>query len=281
MDRPDEDLLKALQRGDDSAIEELLRRYQSRIYRYGMKMCRDPEDAEDVLQDTMLTMTRSLKNFRGASSISTWLYTIARSFCIKKRRKSKFAPAEELSLTGLESDRNGPASAASEQPDHVVSARELGNYLNQAVQALEPMYRDVLLLRDGEGLSAPEVAEVLGIRVDAVKSRLHRARMAVREQMAPLLEVSSGLAPVTHRNCPDVVALFSRYLENEIDPDVCKTMELHLAGCSACRSDRESLKQTLALCRNSPDAPVPAQVQESVRQAIRSFLHQNHASDSN
>ncbi len=280
MDRPDDDLLNALKRGDDSAVEELLRRYQSRIYGYGMKMCRDPEDAKDVLQDTLLTMTKSLRSFRGASSLSTWLYAIARSFCIKKRRKSKFAPAEELSLSAMDSDYSGPVSAPSEQPDHIVSAKELGNYLNQAVQSLEPMYRDVLLLRDGEGLSASEVAEVLGIRVDAVKSRLHRARLAVREQMAPLLGVSSMPAPAATRNCPDVLALFSRHLENEIDPEVCKTMELHLAGCTACRSDCESLKQTLALCRNSPDVSVPVQVQESVRQAIRSFLHQNHVSDS-
>ena len=274
MDRPDEDLLKALQRGDDSAVEELLRRYQSRIYGYGMKMCRDPEDAKDVLQDTLLTMTKSLRSFRGASSLSTWLYAIARSFCIKKRRKSKFAPAEELSLSGMDSDRSGPVSAPSEQPDHIVSAKELGNYLNRAVQSLEPMYRD------GEGLSATEVAEVLGIRVDAVKSRLHRARIAVREKMAPLLGITSKPAPAASGNCPDVLALFSRHLENEIDPEVCKTMELHLAGCSACRSDCESLKQTLALCRNSRDASVPLKVQESVRQAIRSFLHQTHISES-
>jgi len=277
MDRPDDDLLKALQRGDDSAVEELLRRYQSRIYGYGMKMCRNPEDARDVLQDTMLTMTRSLKSFRGASSLSTWLYAIARSFCIKKRRKSKFAPAEELSLSGMETDRTGPAIAPSEQPDHIVSAKELSNYLNRAVQSLEPMYRDVLLLRDGEGLSAPEVAEVLGIRVDAVKSRLHRARLAVREQMAPLIGVPSKPAAVASGNCPDVLALFSRHLENEIDPEVCRTMESHLAGCSECRGNCESLKQTLALCRNS-DVSVPAKVQDSVRKAIRAFLDQRHVS---
>ena len=274
MESPDKDLLAALKRGDDSAIEELLRRYQSRIYRYGMKMCRDPEDAKDVLQDTMLTMSQSLRNFRGASSLTTWLYAIARSFCIKKRRKSKFAPTEEISLSGMDSDRSGPVSAASAQPDHIVSAKELGNYLNKAVQSLEPMYRDVLLLRDGEGLSAAEVAEVLGVRVDAVKSRLHRARLAVREQMAPLLGVSAMSEPAARRNCPDVLALFSRHLENEIDPEVCKSMELHLAGCNTCRENCESLKQTLALCRNS-DVSVPAQVQHSVHKAIRAFLKQD------
>ena|SRR2546426_9552644 len=90
----DTELLNSLERGDDNAVEELLRRYQPRIYQFGMKMCGDPEDAKDVPQDTLLTMARSLRSFRRDSSLSTWLYTIARSFCIKKRRKSKFAACQ-------------------------------------------------------------------------------------------------------------------------------------------------------------------------------------------
>jgi RNA polymerase sigma-70 factor, ECF subfamily len=280
MDSPDNDLLNALQRGDDRAIEELLQRYQSRIYRYGMKMCRDPEDAKDVLQETLLTMARSLRSFRGASSLSTWLYTIARSFCIKKHRKSKFAPVAELSLSGVDSDYTGPISAPSEQPDQVLSAKELGNHLNQAVQSLDPMYRDVLLLRDVEGLSAPEVAEVLGIRADAVKSRLHRARLSVRDQMAPFFGIESKPATAAPRTCPDVLTLFSRHLEGEIEPDICKTMELHIAKCTECRKDCESLRQTLSLCRSSAEDSVPTQVQESVRSAIRAFLQQRNVADS-
>ena len=279
MEAADNDLLNDLQRGDDHAIEELLQRYQSKIYRYGMKMCRNPEDAKDVLQDTLLTMARSLRSFRGASSLSTWLYTIARSFCIKKLRKSKFAPAEELSLSGVDSDHSGPASPPSEQPDHIFSTKELGTYLNKAVQSLEPMYRDVLLLRDVEGLSAPEVAEVLGLRVDAVKSRLHRARLAVREQMEPLLGIESKPAAAASESCPEVLLLFSRHLENEIDPEICRTLELHLAKCAHCRASCESLKQTLTLCRNSSEVPVPERVQESVRKAIRRSLRLHDVSE--
>jgi RNA polymerase sigma-70 factor (ECF subfamily) len=279
MEAADNDLLNDLQRGDDHAIEELLQRYQSKIYRYGMKMCRNPEDAKDVLQDTLLTMARSLRSFRGASSLSTWLYTIARSFCIKKLRKSKFAPAEELSLSGVDSDHSGPVSPPSEQPDHIFSTKELGTYLNKAVQSLEPMYRDVLLLRDVEGLSAPEVAEVLGLRVDAVKSRLHRARLAVREQMEPLLGIESKPAAAASESCPEVLLLFSRHLENEIDPEICRTLELHLAKCAHCRASCESLKQTLTLCRNSSEVPVPERVQESVRKAIRRSLRLHDVSE--
>ena len=97
-ERADTQLLEAARRGDGRALEDLLERHQAQVYRFGMKMCRDPEDARDVLQDTLLAMAKGVRDFRGASSISTWLYTIARSFCIKKRRRSKFAPEPERSL---------------------------------------------------------------------------------------------------------------------------------------------------------------------------------------
>src|SRR5512147_2466782 len=98
MDRSDEMLLEAARTGDRGALDELLTRHQPRVYRFGLQMCRDSEDAKDVLQETLLAVARNVRDFRGASSVSTWLYTIARSFCIKKRRRSKFAPEPERSL---------------------------------------------------------------------------------------------------------------------------------------------------------------------------------------
>src|SRR5574342_169891 len=100
--RADSELLEAARRGDADSLEALLARHQAQVYRFGMKMCRDPEDARDVLQDTLLAVARTVKDFRGAASVSTWLYTIARSFCIKRRRRSKFAPAQEESLHARE-----------------------------------------------------------------------------------------------------------------------------------------------------------------------------------
>src|SRR5512140_1864895 len=99
---PDTQLLAAAQGGDPKALDELIQRHQRRVYRFGLKMCRDPEDAKDVLQDTLLAAARGIRDFRGASSVSTWLYTIARSFCIKRRRRSKFAPEQEESLDSPE-----------------------------------------------------------------------------------------------------------------------------------------------------------------------------------
>src|SRR5512145_2588145 len=102
METTDQDLLAGAQRGDPKALDDLLQRHQRRVYRFGLKMCRDPEDAKDVLQDTLIAAARSIRDFRGASSVSTWLYTIARSFCIKRRRRSKFAPEHEESLDATE-----------------------------------------------------------------------------------------------------------------------------------------------------------------------------------
>jgi len=268
-----DDLLERARQGDHEALETLLASHQGEIYRFGLRMCRNPEDAQDVLQDTLLAMARGVRDFRGASSLSTWLYTIARSFCIKKRRRSKFAPAGERSLDS-DADREAAKLAdPAKPPDEALAAHQVRTAIEQAIGALEPSSREVLLLRDVEGLTAPEVAEVLGVSVQAVKSRLHRARLSVRAHVAPLLGVPVEPAAVAHGTCPDILHVFSRYLEDEIRPAVCATMERHLEGCARCRSACDSLKRTLALCRmSSANVPIPDALQGSVKAALKDAL---------
>ncbi len=275
MEAPEDDssLLNAARNGDARALERLLGRYEAKVYRFGMKMCRHPEDAKDVLQDTLLTMARSVRDFRGASSLSTWLYTIARSACIKKRRKGRFAPSHEESLDTVAEE--APHLADPSRPaDEDLVARETRRALDRAIAELVPTYREVLVLRDVEGLTAREVGDVLGLSVEAVKSRLHRARLAVRARVAPVLGITDEPA-ARGGNCPDVLLLFSRHLEVEIEPGVCAQMEQHLAACSRCRGACVSLQRTLALCRDAPVSRVPRSVQESVRHAIRDFLQES------
>ena len=274
-DEAEQLLLEAARSGDAQALEQLLERHQAQVYRFGMKMCRDPEDAKDVLQDTLFAMARSVRDFRGASSISTWLYTIVRSFCIKKRRKSRFAPDEVRSLETDAAVEAGRLADPAKGPDEALAGRQVEHALEQGILALEPMYREVLLLRDVEGLTAPEVAEVLSLSVQAVKSRLHRARLSLREHVAPLLGIpgDSSAAPGT---CPDVLTLFSQHLEDEISADICADMERHLEACGRCRGACDSLKRTLSLCRTAgPSVEVPESVQASVKVALRNFLAEN------
>jgi RNA polymerase sigma-70 factor, ECF subfamily len=266
----DHDLVAAAQAGDRQALERLLRKHEPAVYRFGMRMCREREDAQDVLQETLLAAVRTLPEFRGAASISTWLFTIARSFCIKKRRTSKHAPEH---LHSLESEPLVTAAVADARrgPEEETAGRQLQAALDEAIGALDPMYREVLLLRDVEGLTAPEVAEVLGLTVEAVKSRLHRARVAVRERLAPAFGGEPAVAAPTP-GCRDVVEAFSRRLEGEIDVAACAQLEQHLEGCETCRGRCSALRQTLAMCKTAGAAPVPTEVARSVRDALARYL---------
>ena len=258
-------VLSAARAGDPDALDALLRRYQPSIYRFGLRMCRDEEDARDVLQETLFAAARALRDFRGSSSLSTWLYSIARGFCIKMRRRSKFAPEAEVPLGGESSAVPDPGPPL----DEALASREVERAVEAAIRSLKPEWREVLLLRDVEGLTAQEVAEVLGLRVEAVKSRLHRARAAVRAALKPLLEEA---APPPSPGCPDIADQFSRYLEGEISREACAGLEAHVSSCPRCRGACDALRQVLGVCRALPEPRVPAEVQESVRTGIRRIL---------
>lgn len=256
----DDALLALAREGDRAALEALLARYQPLVHRYASSMCRQPQDAEGVSQETLLAAARSVGGFRGDASASTWLFTIARSFCIKRRRR------HSLPVTPLHESE--PAAVAP-SPEDSAADQQLHEALIAAIGALDLRYREVLVLRDVEGLSAAEVADITGLSVANVKSRLHRARRSVREAMEGVLgEPALPRGP----DCPDMVALYSRYLEDDLDPAVCARMQEHLAGCSACSRSCDGLKQTLALCRAGPSEPVPERVQAQVRERLKEIL---------
>ena len=262
MNESEAGLVDSARSGDPQALEQLLEQQQGRILRFARKMCRMREDAEDVLQDTLVAMARTLPGFRGAASVSTWAFTIARSFCIKKRRRGRNVQA---TVALHDDDRVLQVPDSGKRPDELAASAEIQDALDRAIAELPAAHREVLLLRDVEGLTAPEVAEVLGVRVEAVKSRLHRARVAVRERLAPLLAPATAPEP----GCPDIVGLFSRHLEGQVDGTVCARMEQHLSGCTRCSTACDSLRQVLDLCRSSALPEVPQSVQDSLRDAIR------------
>lgn len=270
LDRTEERALVAAARaGDRKALEQLFALYEPQVFRFGMKMCRNTEDAREVLQDTLLAAVRTLGDFRGDAALGTWLYSIARNFCLRRRRRGKLAPLETATVSSTSSEGRALPDPG-RPPDEELAGRRMQSALDDAIGALEPKYREVLVLRDVEGLSAAEVAEALGLSVEAVKSRLHRARKSVRDRVAPLLAADEATAPAAP-GCPDVVDLFSQRLEGDIDPDLCRRMEEHLGQCPRCRTRCDVLRQTLALCRASP-AEVPPDIQRSVRRALRQVL---------
>src|SRR5574338_1096284 len=222
MASADQALVDAARAGDRRAIDELLARYEPAIYRFGLRMCNDEEAAREVLQETLLAAFRNLPTFRGQASLSTWLYQIARSFCIKQRRGVR--PDQEVDA---ELADHGPS------PEIQVAAGEIGKALAAAIDALPAEQREVLLLRDVEGLSAEEAAAVVGIEVGALKSRLHRARMALRKRLAGVLD-GAGTEP-----CPELAQTLSAYAAAEIDQSACAQIENHLRACPRCTARSE------------------------------------------
>lgn len=254
-------LIDEAKRGDRVALERLLEEIAPLVHRFGLKMCRHPADADDVLQDTLLSVTDHLKEFEGRSSLSSWVFMLARTACARRRRGLK----NQAHIS--DSDLAEPA-ADLDSPEQTAGDAELRRALEGALDRLTDEYREVLLLRDMEGLSAPEVAESLGISVQAVKSRLHRARAALREGLRGVLEQG---APAAGPDCPDVLSAFSNKLEGDLGAEDCEAMEKHIASCPACGSACSALRTALWACRSEAEGAVPPQVQARVKAAIRAL----------
>jgi RNA polymerase sigma-70 factor (ECF subfamily) len=178
---PDDELVRRAQADDERAFGELVTRYESKVYSLGIKMLRNPEDAEDVLQDTFLRAYRGLKSFKGNSTFSTWIYRITANSALMRLRK------KQLPTVSIEDadERDAPITIADWAPGPVeqLLTQETRDAMQQAIEALPPEFRQVFVLRDVEGLSNGEVAEILDLSVAAVKSRLHRARLKVRNRL--------------------------------------------------------------------------------------------------
>lgn len=187
----DTDLLARIRREDPGAFEEFVDRYGDRIYRFGLRMCGHREDAKDVLQDTLIQAFKALKDLEHPEALKSWLYRVAANACLMMRRKGKFEPDRELSLEELAPRADeGPAVEIPDPaalPDEQAVRAEWHALVQKAVGDLAPPYRIVIVMRDIEQLSTQEVAEALGLEESAVKMRLHRARLKVRQRLEETL----------------------------------------------------------------------------------------------
>jgi RNA polymerase sigma-70 factor, ECF subfamily len=183
----DTELIQAINSGQTEKFPELVRRYEQKLYNFGRRMCGDAADAEDLVQETFLNVFRYLKDFRHETKFKNWLYRVAASTCIKKRRRSKFAPERELSLEDFApGDESGTVAQVpdwAQIPLEKLLNEELVQTLHQAVLSLPEPYRLVVVLRDMEGFSTEETAQIMNISGANVKVRLHRARLFLREKL--------------------------------------------------------------------------------------------------
>ncbi len=187
----DPTLIERIKQGDYNAFETIVERYQDRVFGLSLSMLRDEVEAQDVVQETFLNVFRKIDTFRGDSAFSSWLYRIAANNAMMKlrgkRREMQTSLEDVLPRFDQEGHHALPIEDWSRRVDHLLENKELGGKIREAVAKLPEKYRLVFLLSDVEDLSMKEVGEILNLSIPNVKTRLHRARLFLRSELARYL----------------------------------------------------------------------------------------------
>ncbi len=256
-----EQAVQLLQRGDDEALEQALALLQDTVFSFSMRVCGQRQDAEDTMQEVLLKSVPHLPKFDSPKALVVWLYKVAKNRCLMSRRRSKFAPNRKLSLEELMPDRRELEKLSAEggiNPERFAIRSEEAGMLREAIQKLPAHYRIVLVLRDMEGLTDEDVAEITGLRAGTVRVRLHRARLFVRKELMKAWKPQAGRnTAASHEEpkpvrCKAMFAELSNYLDEQLDDSLCEELERHLDGCGPCKVFLASLEATIEQCRRSP-----------------------------
>lgn len=194
---PDATLVERLRQGDESAPDELVSTYGDRVYRLAVRITGSEEDAEEVVQDALWTAARKIGTFKGESAFGSWLYRITANAAYQKLR-SRHSKRKEMSWEDLlpafdESGKRGDVERDwSAQTDEPAIQAELRGRLAQAINELPPDYRTAFILHDVEGMTNPEIAEALRISLPAVKSRVHRSRLFLRQRLSQYMAAAAA-----------------------------------------------------------------------------------------
>ncbi len=187
----DEPLIAACRAGQTQAFGELVRRYQDRLYPTLLHLTGSAEDARDLLQESFFRAYQKLDHYRGGSSFYTWLYRLSINLAISERRRRRSRPLARLSDIYPDAARTAPEPIDHRDPGRFMEVAERDAQIHRALDALAPDHRAVVVLKDFDGLRYDQIADVLGVPVGTVRSRLHRARHELRERLRPVLDDQS------------------------------------------------------------------------------------------
>jgi RNA polymerase sigma-70 factor, ECF subfamily len=204
----DATLVEGFKKGSIEAFEELVARYESKVFNLAMRFTRNQEDAEEVLQDVFTTLYKKLEGFQGKSAFSSWLYRIivnAAFMKLRKRKQHQAVSIEDLAPQLRQSCFEGDLSHET-RSDVLTSSRELRDMLQGAINKLPEQYRAVFVLRDVDGLSNQEVGEILDLSIPAVKSRLHRSRLMLRRRLQRYYDDFTGKKPAVRAELMNAMA---------------------------------------------------------------------------
>lgn len=254
----------------DEAIPRLLEAHGDRIYRLGIRLCVDSGHAGDLVQETFLRAYRNWPQFRGQSAPSTWLYSIASRACYRLQRRRAGQPRRiEPLVKLLSSGEEVPvdATAPDESPlDYTIRREEIAR-LHQAISTLPTSFRLPLVLKELEGLTVAEVAAVLGLLEATVKTRLHRARLTLKQELVnETVPPPNASESHTRRQCIDLLTAKLEAMANDV-PFPIPNERI----CSRCRSTLDGLDRVRDVCADIPTRELPAELRDAVLNNMREF----------
>ncbi|NOZ14236.1 MAG: RNA polymerase sigma factor [Acidobacteria bacterium] len=177
----EQQLIEAMKSGDEEAFTRFFEKYRNTIYNFGIRFCGNPEDASDVLQETLINTFKYIHKFKGNAKLTTWLYRIASNACLQKRRKES---GMESSLDQLMETNHDAGSDSRFHPHEKLEQQEASKVIESAILKLPADYRIPFLLREVERLPHREIAEILETSLSNAKVRVHRARLMLRDLVA-------------------------------------------------------------------------------------------------
>ncbi len=291
-----EQAVALLEKHDTQALEQALELLQGTVFSFSMKVCGQREDAEDTMQEVLVKAIPYLPKFESPRALLVWLFKVAKNRCLMSRRKSKFAPKQDLSLDELMPDRRELANLAKEapvNPESLAIRSQQARRLRAVIQELPPQYRIILVLRDMEGLTDEEVGDITGLRPGNVRVRLHRARLFVRQKLARQndkpsapkktalrFQAASATSERRPASCKALFAQLSNYLDEQLDDSLCEKLEQHLDGCEPCKAFLVSLESTIQQLRTAPpDSLTKASAAKVRRELLSQFPYPLPAND--
>ena len=249
-----------LRQDTPEAIESALGLLQSTVFSFSMKMCGHRQDAEDTTQEVLFRSLKYLNKLESPGALAAWLYTVTRNRCHRMRKGHSGKTSARLSLDELmpnDLELQSLLVDAERDPEDSAIAGEEHRMLQQAVLRIPPPLRMVLVLHDMEELTSEQIAEILALQVGTVRVRLHRARLAVRKEMANLLKgipekKTQKVGTVRERpaECRELFANLSEYLDARVEPRTCEQMKTHIENCPACVAFLKELRAAVDRCHS-------------------------------
>lgn len=250
------EIFTRLKAGDMSACRACVEAHSDELYRLAYRVLRNEQAAEDVVQDTFLNAFKGLEQFDGRSTLGTWLFRIAYNNALMRLRAQKPVEPLEDEMERADGDVTPMVVPWRETPEEIVAQRETAAQLEEAIDALPETLRTVFQLRDVEERSTAETAQILGLSEAAVKVRLHRARLQLRETLSRTF-ATAGEPRVATMTCEQLTPYLSDYIDNAVDEPLAAAAREHIAACPRCHVLLDTTQKTITLMQRNKARVIP------------------------